>query len=147
MIQQLVETNTSYICLFLRIITGIIIFPYGMQKLFGWFDGPGISGTHEQMRSKNIPWFIGWLIIIAQSFGSVALILGLFGRIAAGGNFIIFTGALVVHSPDGWFLNWFGKKKGEGIEYLMMLLSILLVITINGSGAFSVDQWLMTKML
>jgi putative oxidoreductase len=144
MIFDLLRTDADYVYCFLRIIAGIIIFPYGMQKLFGWFDGQEISGTMEQMKAKKIPTFIAWMIIIGQSFGSIALIIGFLGRIAAAGNFIIFTGALFVHLPDGWSLNWFGKKKGEGIEYFVLLLAILLVITIKGSGALSVDRWLMT---
>jgi putative oxidoreductase len=146
MIKSLLQTNNDYVCLFLRIVAGIIIFPYGMQKLFGWFDnlggGVGIKGSLEQLRAKKIPALIAWLIIIGQSFGSIALIFGCFGRIAAGGNFIIFAGALIVHAPDGWTMNWLGKKKGEGIEYFIMLLSILLVIIFKGSGAMSIDIWL-----
>ena len=87
---------------------------------------------------------MAWLIIIGQSLGSIALIAGCFGRVAAAGNFIIFTGALIVHSGDGWSLNWNGKKKGEGIEYFVMLLSILMVIMIKGSGPISIDAWLLT---
>ena len=113
-----------------------------MQKLFGWFGGPGIKGCLEEMREKHIPLTIAWLVIIGQSLGSIALILGFLGRIAAAGNFIIFTGAMITHLPDGWMLNWFNKKKGEGIEYFILLLALLLVITIKGSGAFSVDKLL-----
>jgi hypothetical protein len=39
-------------------------------------------------------------------------------------------------------LNWFGSKKGEGIEYFVLLLSLLLVIVFKGSGALSIDYWL-----
>jgi len=98
------------------------------------------------MRAKNIPSWIAWLIIIGQSIGSIALMFGCLGRIAAGANFIIFTGALIVHAPDGWTMNWLGKKRGEGIEYFVLLLSILIVITIQGSGALSIDRWLLSKM-
>jgi putative oxidoreductase len=138
-IETLLQTDADYVCFFLRIVAGIIIVPYGMQKLFGWFDGPGIKGTMEQMSVRKIPRFIAWLIIIGQSLGSISLITGFLGRIAAGGNFLIFTGALIVHLPDGWTMNWFGKKNGEGIEYFVMLLSILLVIVLKGSGAVSID--------
>jgi len=135
----------------LRVVAGIIIFPYGMQKLFGWFDnlggGVGIKQTLEQLNARKIPAFIAWLIIIAQSAGSVALIVGCLGRVAAAGNFIIFTGALIVHAPDGWTMNWLGKKKGEGIEYFILLLSILLVIIIKGSGALSIDLLLFSKLI
>ena len=39
MIETLLQTNADYVSTFLRIIAGITIFPYGMQKLFGWFGG------------------------------------------------------------------------------------------------------------
>ena len=150
MLLQILQTEPDYVCLFLRVVAGIIIFPYGMQKLLGWFadlgGGVGIKGSLKQLAAKKIPVFLGWLIILGQSLGSIALITGCLGRVAAGANFIIFTGALIVHARDGWTMNWLGKKKGEGIEYFIMLLSILGVIIIKGSGAFSVDLWLWTEL-
>jgi putative oxidoreductase len=150
MIYKLLQTDADYVFLFLRVVAAIIIFPYGMQKLLGWFDnlggGVGIRETLLQMRSKKIPAGVAWLVIIGQSIGSIALVFGFLGRIAAGANFIIFTGALILHSVDGWTMNWLGKKKGEGIEYFVLLLSILIIITIKGSGALSIDLWLVSKI-
>ena len=142
MFEALLRTHADYACAFLRIVAGVIVWPYGMQKLFGWFNGPGIRGTLEQMAARKIPGTIGWMVIIGQSFGSVALVLGFLGRIAAGGLFIIFTGALIVHLPYGWAMNWFGEKGGEGIEYHVMLLSLILIVILKGSGAMSIDLWL-----
>lgn len=142
----LIQTDPNYVATFIRIVAGIIIFPYGMQKLFGWFGGPGIKGTLEQMTTKRIPKFVGWLVIVGQSFGSIALIIGFLGRIAAAGLFIIFTGALIVHLPDGWSMNWFGTRSGEGIEYHVMLLSLLLIVIVLGSGALSIDVWLTSRV-
>ncbi|HWD89293.1 MAG TPA: DoxX family protein [Mucilaginibacter sp.] len=147
---SLLQTSSDDLYLFLRIVAGVIIFPYGMQKLFGWFDdlggGVGIKETLAQMKKKKILSGIAWLVIIGQSLGSIALILGFLGRIAAGANFIIFAGALIVHSPDGWAMNWAGRKKGEGIEYFILLLSILLVIIVRGSGPHSIDFWILSKI-
>jgi putative oxidoreductase len=147
MIFQLLQTDKNYVYLFLRIVVGIIIFPYGMQKLLGWFKdfggGVGARDSLAQFKKKNIPSFIAWMVIIGQSFGSVSLIIGFAGRIAAAANFIIFAGAMLTHLPDGWVMNWAGTKKGEGIEYFVMLLSMLLIIIIEGSGAISIDLWLM----
>ena len=57
MIYKLLQTDADYITLFLRVIAGIIIFPYGMQKLFGWFDnlggGVGIKETLIQLNAKK----------------------------------------------------------------------------------------------
>jgi putative oxidoreductase len=147
MIEQLLETDVNYIYLFLRLVAGVIIFPYGMQKLLGWFDdfggGVGIKASLAEFKKKNVPALFAWMVIIGQSLGSIALILGFSGRIAAAGNFIIFTGALINHSPGGWTMNWTGKKSGEGVEYFVMLLSILLIIIIKGSGAMSIDLLLL----
>jgi len=149
-IYSLTRTSSDTLYLFLRMVAGLIIFPYGMQKLFGWFDdlggGVGIKEILSQMRKKKIPPGIAWLVIIGQSLGSIALIFGFLGGIAAAGNFIIFTGALFVHWPDGWSMNWVGKRRGEGIEYFIMLLSILLVIVLRGSGPLSIDFWIFSKM-
>ncbi|NML39616.1 hypothetical protein HHL17_20620 [Chitinophaga sp. G-6-1-13] len=66
MINTLIQTEADYIYSFLRIIAGIIIFPYGMQKLFGWFDdlggGVGIKETLIRMKSRNIPVVVTWLV-------------------------------------------------------------------------------------
>jgi putative oxidoreductase len=143
---QLLWTENDHVLLFLRVIAGGIIFPYGMQKLFGWFGnfggGAGIKQSLAQLQARRIPKALGWLIILGQSLGSVALITGFMGRFAAAANFVIFTGAMLVHLPDGWTLNWLGK----GIEYFILLLSLLLVVAIKGSGAFSFDFWLTSNL-
>ena len=148
-VQQLLQTNNDYVVCFNRVVAGVIIFPYGQQKLLGWFkDFGGGVGTREsvqQFKEKNIPAGIAWLVILGQSVGSIALIIGFAGRLAAAANFIIFIGALIHHLPDGWVMNWTGTKRGEGIEYFVLLLSFLLVTLVEGSGALSVDRWLLQQ--
>ncbi|PPL02464.1 hypothetical protein [Parapedobacter indicus] len=46
---------------------------------------------------------------------------------------------LFVHMLDEWAMNWRGKKKGKGIECFTMLLCMLLVVAVKGSGPFSID--------
>jgi len=145
MIEKLLHTDPDYAFTFLRIIAGLIVFPYGMQKLFGWFGGAGIDGTLKDLDSRRIPRSIAWLIIIGQSF-SVAILSGFLSRVAAVGLFVIFIGALIVHSRDGWMMNWYGRKNGEGIEYFVMLVSLLLLTILKGAGALSVDLWLTSKI-
>lgn len=137
MINFLLETTSNPTLLLLRIVAGIIILPYGLKKM-GWLKGPG-NNSFAKMIEMNVPRFIAYLITVAQTLGAIALIVGFLGRIAAGGNFIIMFGAMFYHIKDGWSMNWYGEKKGEGIEYFVMLLAILLAIIIEGSGPFSID--------
>ena len=45
MIGKLLHTDPDYAWTFLRIIAGLIVFPYGMQKTLGMVWGPGSDGT------------------------------------------------------------------------------------------------------
>jgi hypothetical protein len=36
-------------------------------------------------------------------------------------------------------LNWFGPRKGKGIEYLVLLCHVIML---KGSGAIGIDFWL-----
>ena len=38
------------------------------------------------------------------------------------------------------------NRSGEGIEYHVMLLSLLLVVIVKGSGAMSIDCWLSASL-
>lgn len=128
----------------LRVVLGIIMFPHGAQKVLGWFGGDGIKGTFHHMRAVGVPDIISWLTIIGQFLGSLALITGFCTRIAAAGIFIIMAGAMFINLPNGWLMNWTGKKKGEGIEYFVLLLIINLIVIFKGSGPVSLDNFLMS---
>ena len=136
--QLIFSTENTFYPLLARIVSGIVILPYGLQKL-GFFDGVGISSTLEDFKRRKLPQLIAWLVIVSQSFGSIALIIGFCTRLAAAGAIIIFTAAIFVHLPDGWQLNWYNKKKGEGVEYFFLLLALLWIAFIYGGGAWSAD--------
>jgi putative oxidoreductase len=44
------------------------------------------------------------------------------------------------HAANGLFMNWFGNQKGEGFEYHLLALALLLVLVIRGAGALSLDR-------
>jgi putative oxidoreductase len=47
--------------------------------------------------------------------------------------------ALMVHLPNGFFMNWFGNQKGEGVEYHLLVLAIAVALMIKGGGRWSLD--------
>jgi putative oxidoreductase len=45
-----------------------------------------------------------------------------------------------VHGTFGFFMNWTGTQKGEGIEYHLLVLAMTAFLMIRGAGAFSLDR-------
>lgn len=125
-----------------RLALGIVMFPHGAQKVLGWFGGPGFNGTLQFLHGMmHIPTPIAVLDPIAEFFGAIGLILGLFGRVAAFGiACVMATAVALVHYPNGFFMNWTGQQHGEGIEYHVLAIALALIVMIGGSGAWSVDR-------
>lgn len=140
--KRLFSTDDAWSSLILRVMLGIVMFPHGAQKLLGWYGGFGFSGTMGFFTGQmHIPAFLAFLVIIGESFGSLGLIIGFLSRVAAFGIACIMVGAIsLVHWPNGFFMNWFGKQAGEGFEYHLVVLAISIAIMIAGSGRWSVDR-------
>jgi putative oxidoreductase len=112
------------------------------KKVLGWFGGYGFSGTMGFFTGMlHVPALFAFLAIAAEFAGSIALILGLFTRVAALG---IATNMLVavamVHSQFGFFMNWAGNQKGEGFEYHLLAIGAAVVLIIRGGGKWAADR-------
>ncbi len=142
------QTDDSLRGLILRVALGAVMFPHGAQKLFGWFGGNGFAGTMSYFTEQmQIPALISFLVILAESFGSIGLILGLFTRLGAFGIMCNMIGAIVlVHWPYGFFMNWFGKQQGEGFEFHLLAIAIAVVVLIYGGGKWSLDGLIAQKL-
>jgi len=137
----LFQTNDKFSYWVPRVILGCVMFPHGMQKLFGWFGGFGFTNTMTYFtQTAGLPWIIAFLIIIGESLGSLGLIVGFFTRLSALGLIFIMVGAITtVHIPNGFFMNWFGKNAGEGFEYHLLVIGMSIPLLISGGGKYSVD--------
>src|SRR6478735_3115978 len=133
--------------LILRIVLGIVIFAHGAQKLLGWFGGYGFEGTMIFFtQTIGLPYVLGFLIIIEESLGMLALIFGFLSRIVSSALIIVMTGAFITtHWPHGFFMNWFGNQAGEGFEYDLLVFAMAATIAICGAGIYSLDTVLLKK--
>jgi len=140
MFKNFLKTDDDRVIAMIRIALGVVMFSHGAGKVLGWFGGGGISGTFGFMNGMlHIPAPFAYLAIFAEFLGSIGLILGLFGRLSALGIIAVQCGALfMVHIHNGWF----GGGRG-GIEYMAMSLPMAFAVLIRGSGAWSVDRFLM----
>jgi putative oxidoreductase len=140
--KALFQTDDGWAGFILRVTLGLVMFPHGAQKLLGWFGGFGFDGTMGFFTQKmGLPWLIALLVIIGESFGSVALLAGFLTRFAAASLAVIMLGAItMVHLPNGFFMNWFGQQKGEGYEYHLLVIGVAAALLVTGGGKWSVDR-------
>jgi putative oxidoreductase len=146
--KALFQTEDGWPGLILRLTLGLVMFPHGAQKLLGWFGGFGFDGTMGFFTQKmGLPWLIALLIIIGESFGSVALLAGFLTRFTAASLAVIMLGAIaLVHLPNGFFMNWFGQQQGEGYEYHLLVIGIAAALLVTGGGKWSVDRTVMERL-
>ena len=142
MFRSLIATARESAPTIARIMLGIVFFPHGAQKVLGWFGGPGIEGTIGYLHGMmHIPVLFVWLAIAAEFLGSLGLIVGFLGRVAAFGIACNMAVAVATaHLPNGFFMNWSGQQKGEGYEYHLLALALAAIVIVRGSGAYSVDR-------
>lgn len=139
---KIFRTNNDWTGLVTRLTLGLILFPHGAQKMLGWFGGYGFTGTMGFFTdTMHLPWIVGFLVIVIEFIGSLALLVGFGSRIWAALTIILFTGIIFSsHLDNGFFMNWFGNQKGEGYEYHLLVIGLSLATLLNGSGKYALDE-------
>jgi putative oxidoreductase len=144
MFGKLIGTDDSPLQTMLRLVLGVVFAAHGAQKMLGWFGGAGFTATmHFFTARMGLPVAIAFLPIAAEFFGGLGLLLGFLGRIAAFGIACDMAVAIaLVHWRFGFFANWSGRQKGEGIEYHLLAIALAIAVMVRGSGALSIDRLL-----
>lgn len=142
----LTTTDRSPLLTLLRVVLGVVLLPHGLQKTVGSFGGYGFSATMDYFGSIGIPALFGFLAIATESAGALAVIAGLGTRVAAFGMIVHMSVAAFMHRSHGFFMNWTGAQKGEGIEYHLLFIAIAVVLAVAGAGRFSFDRAIAKKL-
>ena len=139
---RIFNTNNDFTGLILRLTLGLILLPHGAQKMLGLFGGYGFTRTMGFFtETMHLPWIVGFLVIIIEFIGALALITGFASRIWSALTILLFTGIILTsHLDNGFFMNWFGNQKGEGYEYHLLIIGLALALFVNGSGKYSIDK-------
>ena len=113
-----------------------LIFSYrGTQKLFGWFDGPGLEGTTQFIASVGVPvpQAFAFLFSAIQVAGSVAFLVGAGVRLFS----ILLIGLTIAASAGQWAFGW--DYVAGGIEYNVAIMAMCLGLLFAGPGWASIE--------
>jgi putative oxidoreductase len=120
-------------------VLGVTLAAHGAQKLFGWFGGPGLSGTGAVMETLG---FLpgrrhAFLAGLTEAAGGALLALGFVTPLAASIVFsVMLVAGITVHVKQGFFL------QNGGYEYTVVLGLSALSVAFTGPGSLSVDALL-----
>ena len=138
----LFQTSNDLTLTIARVVLALVFIGHGTQKMFGWFGGPGFSRAIAIFEeTMGIPPALTVLAMVAEVFGGLGLLVGLLTRIAALGVLGVmivapFANGLYVR----FFMNWTGRNPGEGYEYHLLAIALILVVLVHGAGAASLDR-------
>ncbi len=126
------RTVVDFSLLILRVVSGVIFFVHGAQKVLGVWGGMGLSATIERMNFGPL----GYLVAFGEFLGGVGLILGFLTRFSAASLIAIMIGAIVmVHGQNGLLLS------EGGFEYNPALIGLLLPVFLAGPGRLAIIRF------
>lgn len=124
--------------LILRLVVGVYVTAHGAQKLFGWFEGHGFSGTQGfvgGMLGYRPAWLWTLSVGLAEFVGGLLFVLGLLSPIGAiGVGAAMLSATLVPH----WSKGPFGTK--GGYEQTLTNLAVAVGVGLAGPGLYSLDH-------
>ena len=125
----MIDHKTAPLAIFaLRVTTGALFLFHGLVKLFV-FTPAGTAGFFE---SIGLPGVLGYLTILAELGGGLALILGIKARLVSAALVPVLLGAAYFgHGSFGF--NW--SNQGGGWEYPVMWAVVQGAIAALGDGA------------
>jgi len=124
----------------LRVALGVMFLAHALLLKLGAF---GLDGTTQFFVSLGLPAWTAPATILTEAVGGLALVVGLYARLAAVATIPVLLGALWVHAGNGWVFN----APNGGWEYPLFLVVIAGVVALLGDGAYALrrtpilNQW------
>ncbi|MDS9467632.1 DoxX family protein [Paracoccus sp. MBLB3053] len=127
------ENRADIAAFILRTSTGLFFLIHGLIKVF-IFTPAGTAGYFE---SIGLPGALGYLTILIEVLGGVALIAGVATRLVSLVMIPVLLGAAVFgHGGNGFTFS----NQGGGWEYPVLWAVVMLALSFLGDGAWSLGR-------
>ncbi len=97
------------------------------------FTMPGFAAW---LTTQNVPAFMAWPFVLAETLGGMAILVGFHGRHVSLILLPILVGALSTHLGNGWVFT----ATGGGWEYPAFLIAASIAHWLIGDGAFALAR-------
>ncbi len=127
----MIDTRLApYAAFALRLTLGLLFLAHASLKIFVFTP----AGTAQFFASLGLPGDLAYLAIATEVVGGLALVLGIYARIAALVTIPLLAGAIAtVHGKAGFFFN----VPNGGWEFPAFWIVGLLVVAALGEGAYA----------
>jgi putative oxidoreductase len=127
--------------LLLRVAVGVLLIGHGLQKVFGWWGGPGLGGFRDQLtdvgfRNADI---LSYVAAGGQIAAGVLLVLGLFTPIVAAGALGYLVTSLLAEASIAHDEARLSAFLTDGHEYQVILMVAVAAIILVGPGRYGLD--------
>ncbi|MEU8901011.1 DoxX family protein [Nocardia sp. NPDC048505] len=125
-----------------RVVFGGLMLVHGVQKLFGWFDGPGLEANNAGFEAMgyNPGALFGTLAALSEVAGGLLLLLGLATPLAAA----IVIGTMINAINATWANGMFGAVGAQGwqpgYELALLFAAAGAALAFTGPGRYSLDH-------
>ena len=126
--------KAPYGALLLRVASGVLFIMHGVYLKVAVI---GMAGTGKFFGSMGLPEWFAWVVMLYETIGGVALILGFYTRWVALflGVHLLFA-AYLGHANNGWLFT----AKGGGWEFPVFWAIVCFAIALMGAGAQSLQS-------
>ncbi len=126
--------------LILRVGLGVILGAHALQKLFGWWDGQGLSGFKNSLSDIGYQHadILAYVSAGGELTAGVLLVLGLFTPIAAAGALAFLINGLLA-SVSGQHSHTFPFFLPDGHEFQISLIVMAVAVILAGPGRYGLD--------
>jgi putative oxidoreductase len=127
--------------LLLRVAVGVLLIGHGLQKAFGWWNGPGFGGFEKSLADMGFQHseILTYVATGGQIAAGLLLVLGLFTPVAAAGALAYLVNGVLAEAMVAHENARLAAFLTDGHEYKIVLICTVAAIILIGPGRYGLD--------
>lgn len=127
--------------LVLRVVIGVLFVGQGLQNMFGWWGGSGVSGFSDYLAEVGFRYsdVLAYVAAGGQIAAGVLLVIGLFTPVAAAGALAYLVTAMLAEVSVAHDNARLSSFLADGHQYEVVLVGVVAALVLVGPGRYGLD--------